>query len=66
VGIDTTAFIYFIEAHPTYLPPLRPLFPAADLEAVTVVASAVMLLEVPGRAESRRNPAACPMLRSGS
>lgn len=46
VGVDTAAFIYFIEAHPTYLPPLRPLFAAADLEALTIVTSAVTLLEV--------------------
>jgi predicted nucleic acid-binding protein len=46
VGVDTAAFIYFIEAHPTYLPLLRPLFAAADLEAVTIVTSAVTLLEV--------------------
>lgn len=46
VGVDTAAFIYFIEAHPTYLPPLRPLFAAADREALTIVTSAVTLLEV--------------------
>lgn len=46
VGVDTAAFIYFIEAHPTYLPPLRPLFAAADRETLTIVTSAVTLLEV--------------------
>lgn len=46
VGVDTTAFIYFIEAHPTYVPPLRPLFDAADREVLMIVTSAVTLLEV--------------------
>jgi predicted nucleic acid-binding protein len=46
VGVDTAAFIYFIEAHPTYLPSLRPLFDAADREVLTIVTSAVTLLEV--------------------
>lgn len=30
VALDTAAFIYFIEAHPLYLPALLPLFAAAD------------------------------------
>lgn len=46
VGVDTAAFIYFIEAHPTYLAALRPLFAAADRETLTIVTSAVTLLEV--------------------
>jgi predicted nucleic acid-binding protein len=46
VAVDTVAFIYFIEAHPTYLPALRPLFAAADREELTIVTSAVTLLEV--------------------
>lgn len=46
VGVDTAAFIYFIEAHPTYLSALRPLFDAADREVLTIVTSAVTLLEV--------------------
>lgn len=56
VGVDTAAFIYFIEAHPTYLPPLRALFAAADREELTIVTSAVTLLEVlvvPYRAGNR-------------
>jgi predicted nucleic acid-binding protein len=44
--MDTAAFIYFIEAHPVYLPLLRPLFAAADREALMLVTSAVTLLEV--------------------
>lgn len=46
VGVHTAAFIYFIEANPTYLPALRPLFDAADREVLTIVTSAVTLLEV--------------------
>lgn len=46
VGVDTAAFIYFIEANPTYVPALRPLFDAADREVLTIVISAVTLLEV--------------------
>jgi predicted nucleic acid-binding protein len=46
VGVDTVAFIYFIEAHAIYSPALRPLFAAADREELTIVTSAVTLLEV--------------------
>ena len=46
VALDTAAFIYFIEAHPLYLPPLLPVFAAADEESLTIVTSAVTLLEV--------------------
>lgn len=46
VALDTAAFIYFIEAHPAYLTPLRPLFVAADCGEPTIVTSAVTLLEV--------------------
>jgi predicted nucleic acid-binding protein len=46
VAVDTAAFIYFIEAHPTYVPALRPLFAAADREELTIVTSALTLLEV--------------------
>lgn len=56
VALDTAAFIYFIEAHPSYLPALRPVFDAADREALTIVTSAVTLLEVlvvPYRAGNR-------------
>ena len=45
-GGEADAFFYFIEAHALYLPPLRPLFAAADGEELTIVASAVTLLEV--------------------
>jgi predicted nucleic acid-binding protein len=46
VALDTAAFIYFIEEHPVYLPPLLPIFAAADREHLTIVTSAVTLLEV--------------------
>lgn len=46
VALDTAAFIYFIEAHPLYLPALLPVFSAADREELTIVTSAVTLLEV--------------------
>jgi predicted nucleic acid-binding protein len=46
VGVDTAAFIYFIEANPAYLPALLSLFAAADQEDLTIVTSAITLLEV--------------------
>lgn len=46
VALDTAAFIYFIEADPLYLPVLLPVFAAADREELTIVTSAVTLLEV--------------------
>jgi predicted nucleic acid-binding protein len=46
VGVDTAAFIYFIEAAPAWLPVVRPLFLATDAGQLTLVTSAVTLLEV--------------------
>jgi predicted nucleic acid-binding protein len=46
VALDTAAFIYFIEEHPLYLPTLLPVFAAADEGHLTIVTSAVTLLEV--------------------
>lgn len=46
VALDTAAFIYCIEAHPLYLAALVPVFVAADREELTIVTSAVTLLEV--------------------
>jgi predicted nucleic acid-binding protein len=46
VALDTAGFIYFIEAHPQYLPVLRPLFEEVDRGARRIVTSAVTLLEV--------------------
>lgn len=46
VGIDTSIFIYFIEEDERYLPVIAPLFEAADVGEVELVASALTLLEV--------------------
>jgi predicted nucleic acid-binding protein len=46
VALDTSIFIYFIEEHPRYLPHLHPVFAAADRGQLTIVTSAVTLLEV--------------------
>lgn len=56
VGVDTAAFIYFIEEHETYLPVILPLFRQADEGKRNVVTSAMTLLEVlvvPYRAGNR-------------
>lgn len=56
VGVDTAAFIYFIEEHPRFLPPLLPLFREADAGKRALVTSALTLLEVlvvPYRAGNR-------------
>ncbi len=46
VGLDTVAFIYFIEEHPAFLPLVASLFRDADAGRRTIVTSAVTLLEV--------------------
>jgi predicted nucleic acid-binding protein len=46
VGIDTAAFIYFIEEDQRYLPTVAPLFAAADAGRIELVVSALTLLEV--------------------
>ncbi len=46
VGVDAAIFIYFIEAAPTWLPAITPLFRAADAGQRELVTSAVTLLEV--------------------
>lgn len=56
VGVDTVAFIYFIEEHPKFLPVILPLFREADEGKRDLVASALTLLEVlvvPYRAGNR-------------
>lgn len=56
VGVDTAAFIYFIEEHETYLPVILPLFRQVDEGKRNVVTSAMTLLEVlvvPYRAGNR-------------
>jgi predicted nucleic acid-binding protein len=46
VGVDTGAFIYFIEENERYLQLVAPLFAAADTGRFELVASALTLLEV--------------------
>jgi predicted nucleic acid-binding protein len=46
VGVDTSIFVYFIEADPRFLPIVRPLFIAADEGRVVLVTSALTLMEV--------------------
>ncbi len=56
VAIDTAIFIYFIEAHPRFLPEILPLFEEADQGKRELITSALTLLEVlvvPYRAGSR-------------
>ncbi len=56
VGVDTAAFIYFIEEHPTFLSMIVPLFREADEGKRELVTSALTLLEVlvvPYRAGNR-------------
>lgn len=56
VGVDTSAFIYFIEEHPQFLPVVLPLFREVDNGKRDVVTSALTLLEVlvvPYRAGNR-------------
>ena len=46
VGVDTSAFIYFIEEDARFLATVEPLFLAADAGKCALVASALTLLEV--------------------
>lgn len=46
VGVDTSIFVYFIEADPRFLSIVRPLFLAADEGRVVLVTSALTLMEV--------------------
>jgi predicted nucleic acid-binding protein len=46
VGLDAAVVIYFIEAHPVYLPVVDPLFEAVDREELALVTSSITLLEV--------------------
>jgi predicted nucleic acid-binding protein len=46
VALDSAVFIYYIEAHPVYLPVVDPLFDAADREDLRLVTSSITLLEV--------------------
>lgn len=56
VGVDTSAFIYLIEAHPKFLPVILPMFQEADEGKRGLVTSALTFLEVlvvPYRAGNR-------------
>jgi len=56
VGVDTVAFIYFIEEHPKFLAAILPVFREADAGKREIVTSALTLLEVlvvPYRAGNR-------------
>lgn len=46
VGVDTAAFIYFIEEDLRFLPVVVPLFAAVDDRRIEIVVSALALLEV--------------------
>jgi predicted nucleic acid-binding protein len=46
IGVDTVAFIYFIEEHPRFLPAVLPLFCEADEGKRSLVTSALTLMEV--------------------
>ena len=46
VALDTVAFIYYIEDHPAYAPPLDALFRQADAGSRLLVTSALTILEV--------------------
>lgn len=46
VALDTVTFIYFIEEHPRFLPPLVPVFEAIDEGRLAAVTSSLTLLEV--------------------
>ena len=46
IGIDTAAFIYFIEENQRFSATIAPLFQAADAGELELIASALTLLEV--------------------
>lgn len=46
IAVDTVAWIHFIEDHPKYGPVVAPLFERADAGGLTLVTSALTLLEV--------------------
>ena len=46
VGVDTSIFIYFIEAHPQFLPLIRPVFQEVNDGSRELITSALTLLEV--------------------
>jgi predicted nucleic acid-binding protein len=46
IAVDTALFLYFSEAHPDFLAPVRELFSRADAGQFELVTSALTLLEV--------------------
>jgi predicted nucleic acid-binding protein len=46
VALDTSVFIYFIQAHPVYLPLIKPIFLEVDQGDLQAATSALTLLEV--------------------
>ncbi|MGH9366635.1 MAG: type II toxin-antitoxin system VapC family toxin [Thermoanaerobaculia bacterium] len=46
LALDTVPFIYFIEAHPRFLPLLEPVFETVDRGRLAAVTSSLTLLEV--------------------
>lgn len=46
VGIDTSPFIYLIEAHPLYLSLVAPLFQRVDAGEILAVTSTITVAEV--------------------
>lgn len=46
IGLDTAPLIYYIEAHPTYLPIIDPFFEALAESELQVVTSVITLVEV--------------------
>jgi predicted nucleic acid-binding protein len=46
VGLDTAPLIYYLEAHPLYLPRVDPFFDALDRGELQIVTSTVTLIEV--------------------
>jgi predicted nucleic acid-binding protein len=64
IGLDTAPLIYFIEAHPDYLPLLRPLFEALDQRDIHIVTSCVTLTEVLVHPLRRQNTQLAAQYRS--
>jgi predicted nucleic acid-binding protein len=46
IAVDTAAFIYFIERHPTYLPFVKPYFLSADRGDIEILTTILTLAEV--------------------
>ena len=46
IALDTSAFIYLIERHPTFFPAVEPIFAEIDTGNVRAVTSVLALLEV--------------------